>query len=317
MELRNSIERRLLGKSQAIEEIKEQIQKIAPTDLPVLITGETGVGKTLAAELIHELSPRASREFIHLNCSNISPELFESELFGHERGAFTGAVERKKGKLEVADGGTVFFDEIGDLSLQNQAKLLHFMENGTFYRVGGTEKVKAEVKLVAATNKNLSYEVKNGRFRLDLYYRISAIKIHIPPLRERKEDIPILVESILKRESDRLAVSKSLLPEALDKLLSYHWPGNVRELENVLKRAMVFCDDQKIKAKDIIFDAPVVIEAKNENHLEKKYLTEEKINEALTQFQGNKSRAAQALGISRVWLYKILKKYEILNCKKS
>ena len=134
MELRNSIERRLLGKSRAIKEIREQIQKIAPTDLPVLITDETGVGKTLAAELIHELSPRASREFIHLNCSNISPELFESELFGHERGAFTGAVERKKGKLEVADGGTVFFDEIGDLHPHNQGKLLLFMDKGVFYR---------------------------------------------------------------------------------------------------------------------------------------------------------------------------------------
>jgi transcriptional regulator with PAS, ATPase and Fis domain len=263
------------------------------------------------------LSPRASREFIHLNCSNISPELFESELFGHERGAFTGAVERKKGKLEVADGGTVFFDEIGDLHPHNQGKLLLFMDKGIFYRLAGTEKLRADVRIIAATNKDLSYEIKNGRFRLDLYYRVASLKMHIPPLRERKEDIPLLAKEVLRRGSGGDRGNKVLLPEALDKLLAHDWPGNVRELENVLERAMVFCDDQKIKAKDIIFDAPVLIEAKNENHLEKKYLTEEKINEALTQFQGNKSRAAQALGISRVWLYKILKKYEILNCKKS
>lgn len=254
MELRDSIEQRLLGKSQAIKEIREQIRKIAPCDMPVLITGETGVGKSLVAELIHELSPRASKEFIHLNCSNISPELFESELFGHERGAFTGAVERKKGWLEVADGGTVFLDEIGDLDLYNQGKLLLYMDKGVFCRLGGTEKLRADVRIIAATNKNLSNEVNHNRFRIDLYYRICTLDIYIPPLRERKEDIPVLVESILKRESDRLEVSKFLLPEALDKILSYHWPGNVRELENVLKRALVLCEGCKITAEEIIFD---------------------------------------------------------------
>jgi len=253
MELRNSIERRLLGRSQAIKEIREQIKKISQYDYPVLIAGETGVGKSLVAELIHELSPRASKEFIHFNCSNLSPELFESELFGHEKGAFTGAVERKKGKLEVADGGTVFLDEVGDLHLQNQAKLLLFMDKGIFYRLGGTERLRADVRIIAATNKNLAQQIKHGRLRQDLYYRLSAISIHIPPLRERKEDIPLLAEEILCKECESNCISKSLSSEVLEMLLSYHWPGNVRELENVLKNALVFCDD-KITAEAIAFD---------------------------------------------------------------
>ena len=254
MELRDSIESRLLGKSQAIREIRQKIRRVAPYDYPVLIKGETGVGKSLVAELIHEFSHRASKEYIHINCSNISPELFESELFGHEKGAFTGAVERKRGKLEVADGGTVFLDEIGDLHLCNQAKLLLFMDRGIFYRLGGTQKLRSDVRIIAATNKNISNEAFQGRFRQDLYYRISVLEIDIPPLRERREDIPLLAENILKKESEGLGDSTLLLPKALDKLLSHHWPGNVRELENVLKNAMVFCDDHKITAEAIEFD---------------------------------------------------------------
>ncbi|MDI6699409.1 MAG: sigma-54 dependent transcriptional regulator [Candidatus Saccharicenans sp.] len=254
MELRNSIERRLLGRSQAIREIREQIRKIAPFDMPALITSETGVGKSLVAELIHKLSPRASKEFIHLNCSNLSSELFESELFGHEKGAFTGTVERKRGKLEVADGGTVFLDEVGDLHLSNQAKLLSFMDKGTFYRLGGTEKLRADVRIIAATNKNLAEEIRYGRFRQDLFFRISVINIHIHPLRKRKEDIPLLAEEILSRECEKNCIDKSLSSEALSKLVAYHWPGNVRELENVLKNAVVFCDGHKITAEAIAFD---------------------------------------------------------------
>jgi len=316
MELWDSIERRLLGKSRAIKEIREQIQKIAPTNYPVLISGETGVGKTLVAEIIHELSPRASREFIHLNCSNISLELFESEVFGHERGAFTGAVERKKGKLEVANGGTVFLDEIGDLHPHNQGKLLLFMDKGVFYRLGGTEKLKADVRIIAATNKDLLFEIKHGRFRQDLYFRLSALEIHIPPLRERKEDIPVLAEEILKKENLRMGSEKELSPEALDKLLAHDWAGNIRELENLLRRAMVFCDDYKIKAEEILFNDTALIEIKEGNRLEKKNLTKEKLYEAIRQFNGNKSLAARALGISRVWLYKMLKKYDLSNIKR-
>lgn len=259
MEFCSSIEGRLVGESQAIREIREKIRRLAGYDYPVLITGETGVGKSLVAELIHELSPRASGEYIHLNCSNISPELFESELFGHERGAFTGAVERKMGKLELADGGTVFLDEIGDLHPQNQAKLLLFMDRGIFYRLGGKEKLRSDVRIIAATNKNISEEVQRGRFRSDLCYRLSVLEIHIPPLRERKEDIPLLAEKILKKESGGDSIF--VVPEALDKLLSHHWPGNVRELENVLKRAMVFSDDHQISAEAIMFNDVVPYES--------------------------------------------------------
>ena len=162
-------------------------------------------------------------------------------------------MERKKGKLELADGGTVFLDEIGDPHPHNQGKLLLFMDKGVFYRLGGIEKLKADVRIIAATNKDLLFEMKRGRFRQELYFRISTLEIYIPPLRERNEDIPIIVESILKRECDRLAVNKSFSPEALDKLVAYHWPGNIRELENVVKRAMVICDDCRIKAGEIIF----------------------------------------------------------------
>ena len=253
MELRNSIASRLLGKSQAIREIREKIQKMALCDLPVLITGETGVGKSLVAELIHQSGPRASKEFIHINCSNLSPELFESELFGHERGAFIGAVERKKGKLELAEGGTVFLDEIGDLHLYNQGKLLLFMDRGIFNRLGGNEELRANVRIIAATNKDLRQELKKGKFRQDLYFRLCVVEIYIPPLRERKEDIPILAEEILKKGSHRIGNEKVLSSEVLDKLLAHHWPGNVRELENVLRRAMVYGDDHKIITEAIEF----------------------------------------------------------------
>jgi len=223
-------------------------------DYPALITGESGVGKSLVAELIHGLSFRASKKLIHVNCSNLSSELFESELFGHEKGAFTDAVSRKKGMLELADGGTVFLDEVGDLHLRNQAKLLSFMDKGKFRRLGGEEELRADVRIIAATNKNLANEIRHGRFRQDLFFRISVVKIHIPPLRERREDMPLLAEEIIRREYDSIEVNKSLTSEALEKLLSYHWPGNVRELENVLKKALIFCDGHKITAEAIIFD---------------------------------------------------------------
>jgi len=251
---KDSIGEKLSGRSQGIRKIREKIETISLTDFTLLITGETGVGKTVAARLIHKASRRWRKSFLHLNCSNFSPELFESELFGHERGAFTGASERKMGKLEVADGGTVFLDEIGDLSPSNQAKLLVFMENGTFFRVGGTEELRAYVRVIAATNKNLAEEMHYKRFRQDLFYRVSVLKIYIPPLRKRREDIPILAEEILRRASSKVDVHKVLLPDALNKLLEYDYPGNIRELENILKKAMVLSKDNEITRDHIIFD---------------------------------------------------------------
>jgi transcriptional regulator with PAS, ATPase and Fis domain len=178
----------------------------------------------------------------------------ESELFGHERGAFTGAVEKKRGKIEVANGGTVFLDEVADLNPQNQAKLLHFLESGIFYRIGGNEKLKADVRIITATNKKLLQEIKNNRFREDLFYRINILEICIPPLRERKEDIPAIAETILKREMDRINTTKAFLPETFNKLMAYDYPGNIRELENVLKRAIVFSKDGLIRSENIVFD---------------------------------------------------------------
>lgn len=301
---RDSIASRLLGKSQAIAEIRERLPKVARSDLTVLITGESGVGKTLVAEIIHNLSPRSSKEFIHLNCSNISPELFESELFGHERGAFTGAVVRKRGKIEVADGGTMFLDEIGDLHLNNQAKLLLFMDKGIFYRLGGTEKHGADVRFIAATNRNIRQEIKKGRFRQDLYFRLGVYEVNIPPLRERKEDIALLAEEILKRESSRMGSEKSLSSEALNKLLSYDWPGNVRELENVLKRAVIKSEEGVLKGAHVSF----LLSYNDNNNTWPKKANYRMVRDTLIRCRGNKSLAAKELGISRQWLYKILRR---------
>jgi DNA-binding NtrC family response regulator len=245
---------RLSGNSQAIKSIRKQAQIAASYDYPVLILGETGVGKTLVARIIHSLSQRSTKPFLHIGCSNISPNLMESELFGHERGAFTGAVERKLGKIEVANGGTLFLDEVADLNPQNQAKLLHFLESGIFFRIGGNEKLKADVRIITATNKNLLKEIKNNRFRQDLFYRLNILEIYIPPLRERKVDIPVMAETILKNEMDRINTTKAFLPETLNKLMAYDYPGNIRELENILKRAIIFSKDGSIGPEDIVFD---------------------------------------------------------------
>ena len=244
----NQILSRLIGQSKAISDLKQKIIKAAKCDYPVLITGETGVGKTLVAEIIHELSHRCEKEFLHQSCSNISQELFESELFGHEKGAFTGAVKRREGRIEVANGGTVFLDEIADMSLNSQAKLLNFLERGKFFRVGGNKTLKVDVRIIAASNKDLAREMKAGRFREDLYFRINVISLKIPPLRERKEDIPLLVENILNKGNSKVS------EEALDKLVNYDYPGNVRELENILKRAEFIAGGGCIQEKDIIIE---------------------------------------------------------------
>lgn len=238
---------RLIGQSAAIKELREKVEKAAMFDYPVLITGETGVGKTLVAELIHELSERGEKKFLHQSCSNISPELFESDFFGHERGAFTGAVSKKIGKIEAADGGTLFLDEVADLSLVAQAKLLQFLERREFFRVGGTDKLMADVRIIAASHKNLISEVRRGKFRADLYFRLNVIRLFIPPLRERREDLRLLIEWISNNEGIKLS------EEAWAKLMSYSYPGNVRELENVMKRAKVAARGERVKGGDIDF----------------------------------------------------------------
>ena len=240
----------LVGRSPAFVAALSALQRVAPSTLPVLLMGESGSGKELFARAVHEASGRAGGPLVVVDCSGLTETLFESELFGYEKGSFTGAVSRKKGLVETAAGGTLFLDEMGDVPLAMQVKLLRLIETGTFRRVGGTETHQADFRLIAATHKPLLEMVADGRFRQDLYYRISAFPIHLPPLRERVADIPLLVESFLQRGGGarpRLSVR----PEAMARLQAHHWPGNIRELRNVLERARLFADDGVVRAEHL------------------------------------------------------------------
>lgn len=241
-----------VGNSQALLKVQAQLAEVAKTDLTVLISGETGTGKGVATRAVHRLSPRRDRPFIQVNCGALPQSLVESELFGHERGAFTGAVSRKLGKVELAAGGTLFLDEIGDLALEAQVKLLRLLEERAFERVGGTETLVADMRVIAATNRNLQEMVANGQFREDLYFRLQVFPVRLPPLRERREDIPLLAACFVERMASYLnkAVPR-LTPEALAVLRIYDWPGNVRELEHAVQRAVIMCRRQAIQPKDI------------------------------------------------------------------
>ena len=240
----------LVGRAPAFNAALSSVQRVAPSMLPVLLLGESGTGKELFARAVHEASERAIGPFVVVDCSGLTETLFESELFGYEKGAFTGANARKKGLVETADGGTLFLDEMGDVPLAMQVKLLRLIESGTFRRVGSIETQQANFRLVAATHKPLQQMVADGRFRQDLYYRISAFPIHLPPLRERVADIPMLVDSFLQRGGNakhHLAVA----PDAMARLQAYDWPGNIRELRNVLDRARLFADDGIVRAEHL------------------------------------------------------------------
>ncbi len=247
----------LTGKSQAIREVNRLIHKASRNDCPVLIAGETGVGKSMASECIHRLSRRKNKRFLQQGCINIPKELFESELFGHEKGAFTGAVGRKVGKIEIAAGGTLFLDEVSDLGSECQSKLLLFLDKGKFFRLGGEEEIEIDVRIIAASNKDLKEEVKAGRFREDLYFRLNVFEIYIPPIRERREDIPLLVDEILREAVQRNKVSKKMSPPAMRKLLDYEFPGNIRELENIILRAFIMAEGNIIKPDDIKIEPPI------------------------------------------------------------
>lgn len=292
----------LIGRSKVIRDIKAFIRDVSKVHHPVLLLGETGVGKTLIARLIHLLSDRKDKPFLHQSCNNISETLLESELFGYEKGAFTGAIGRKIGKIEIAKEGTIFLDEINDLNFQNQAKLLLFLENGKFFRVGGTKEIKVDIRIIAASNKDLFKEMEEERFRKDLYYRISTLELFIPPIRERKEDIPLLVEAILKEESTKQKEELTITQEVLMKLQRYSFPGNIRELENILKAAATFSKDNIIKEKDIYFRQPI----SKKNNGRKSSFPIEKIINVLIKYNGNKTKAAKDLGISRGYFYEIL-----------
>jgi transcriptional regulator with GAF, ATPase, and Fis domain len=242
-----------VGASDALHRMQTQLREVAPTDLTVLILGETGTGKGLAARTLHALSPRRGGPFIQVNCGAIPEGLVESELFGHERGAFTGAAHRQMGRVELAEGGTLFLDEIGDMPLAAQTKLLHVLEEHTFQRVGGTEALKVEVRIIAATNRDLGGMVRSGAFREDLYFRLQGFVIALPPLRDRVEDIPLLAEYFAERFARHLdRAAPAFSEEAVARLQTHTWPGNVRELEHVVQRGVLMCTGDRIEGEDVV-----------------------------------------------------------------
>ncbi|HXG58356.1 MAG TPA: sigma-54 dependent transcriptional regulator [Thermoanaerobaculia bacterium] len=311
-----TLEEILIGESDAMKRLDEQIRSAAPAASRVLITGENGSGKEIVARTLHRLSPRAEAPFIDVNCAAIPEELIESELFGHRKGAFTGAIDDRKGKFELADGGVLFLDEIGDMSLRTQAKVLRVLQEQTFQRVGGQQPVRVDVRVIAATNKNLEAEIAAGNFRSDLFYRLNVIPIEVPPLRERGNDIILLAEHFLRRYAAESGMPKKrLTPGAAAKLRSYHWPGNVRELRNVAERLAILLKSDTIEPEDIQLGtrseaAPPVAanltlrEARDA--FEKQYILQR-----LREFAGNVSRTADALGVERSNLYRKLNAYGI------
>jgi DNA-binding NtrC family response regulator len=297
----------LIGKSPAMKKVVELIEMVAPTDATVLITGESGTGKEVVARGIHAASPRRYMPMVTLHCGALTETLLESELFGHEKGAFTGAQYRKKGKFEVADGGTVFLDEISDISLKTQTDLLRVLQEKEIVRVGGNQQIKVDFRAIAATNKNLETLVKGGTFRPDLYYRLHVFCIDMPPLRERREDIPLLVNHFLNKFC--MATSRAipqLSSESLELLMRHDWPGNVRELENAVERALVVGRGSEIKPADFAFpfqgDEPK--SGKTLDDIERLH-----IERILRETQHNLSRAARILDIDRTTLYNKLRRY--------
>jgi two-component system nitrogen regulation response regulator NtrX len=308
----------IIGNSKVIGKLKEDITKVAPTNSWVLITGENGTGKEIAARNIHLFSARASKPFVAVNCAAIPEELIESELFGHEKGAFTGAVSKKKGKFDMADGGTLFLDEIGDMSLKTQAKVLRILQGQSFERVGGTEKISVDVRVIAATNKDLEEEMKKGNFREDLYYRLNVIPFHIPPLRERAEDIPLFVDYYFKEFSlDTGREVPHVDDEALKALLKYDWPGNVREIKNLVERLVIMTTAGVIKIDDL----PPYFKDSHPAHKQslfigtlkeaRKDFEREFILKKLNEFGGNMAKTAESIGIERSHLYRKVKSYGI------
>jgi DNA-binding NtrC family response regulator len=312
----SSTSKPLIGKSAGIAEVKRLIDRIAPSDKPVLILGESGTGKELVARAIHEKSSLSNRPLVVINCAALPESLLESELFGHEKGAFTGAVDAKPGLFEIADGGTLFIDEFGELAGGLQAKLLRVLEDGSMRRIGSVKERRVKVRLIAATNRDLSKDVAVGRFREDLYYRVNVLSITIPPLRERAEDIPLLVEHFLGN-------SWKLGPGVLDLFQSSPWPGNVRQLINALERAKILADGTLISIGNLPPELrkshPLEVASSAESvagigdSIPLESLSRMHITEVLRRNQGNKAKAARELGIARRSLYRILEKWEGLG----
>ena len=308
----------ITGNSAPIQALKKQIAVAAPTNAWILITGENGTGKELVARTVHQMSHRSDQPLIDVNCAAIPDELIESELFGHEKGAFTGSTSRKRGKFEVANGGSIFLDEIGDMSLKTQAKILRILQEQKFERVGGTRTLTVDVRVIAASNKNLEREIEKGTFREDLYYRLNVIPIEVPPLRNRTEDIPLLIETFLKEFSKEGHCGlKTVTHRAIEHLKAYRWPGNVRELKNLVERLAIMTESEAIDESDIpssykrketmtpvagIFDVESLKEAKRQ--FEKMYILQR-----LSENQNNISQTADSIGIERSHLHKKIKSF--------
>jgi two-component system nitrogen regulation response regulator NtrX len=304
----------IVGHCPAVERLREQIRKVAPSNGRVLISGENGAGKELAALAIHALSKRATGPFVKLNCAAIPKDLLESELFGYEKGAFTGAVATKKGRLELADGGTLFLDEVGDLALDAQAKLLRAIETGEIERVGGTRTAKVDVRLVAASNKDLSAAVKAGDFREDLYFRLNVLPVVVPPLRERKADVARLAQYFLARFCEAEGrTPMTLADDARELLEEYYWPGNVREMRNLMERAVVLVSTDSISAADLNPWLESPPEEGEDAGLKGKVARSEidSIRRALEAADWNVTQAAAGLGIDRTNLHRKMRKYGI------
>jgi len=309
---------KIVGESMAIRGVLKQIIKVAPTDSTVLILGESGTGKELIATSIFEHSKRSDKPFVKINCAAMPEELLESELFGHEKGAFTGAVSRKSGKFEVANNGTIFLDEIGDMPLKLQAKILRVLQEKEFDRVGGTKQINVDVRFIAATNKNLENMVKEGRFREDLYFRLNVFTIFLPPLKERKEDIPFIVERLLEDAPTQLGVNSA----ALQLLIGYNWPGNIRELQNTIERAAVMTESGEIETEHLPESVNMGFtggslkpseEGGTTTSIDEQIKEIEKgiIIEALKKTNGVQIKAAEMLGINQRSLWHRVKKYDI------
>ena len=317
----------IVGQTPGMTKIYDLIEKVARSPTTILITGESGTGKELVAKALHDQSDRNDKAFISVNCGAIPETLFESELFGHEKGAFTGAINARQGRFELADGGTLFLDEVGELPLDMQVKLLRALQERTFERVGGVKPVQVDVRLIASTNRNLEEEVRQGTFRQDLFYRLNVIPIQLPPLRTRKQDIPLLVEHFIGRFNERLEREVEISPEAMEALIGWNWPGNIRELENVMERSVLLCDSQCIQVSDL----PEIGEMASADGAEglpndveemglKEYvrahtamLERARIQKVLEAEENNVTRAAKQLGISRKSLQTKMKEYGLRN----
>ncbi len=321
MVMRSQLERMagpddIVGQSEAIHRVLDIAAKVAPTESTVLIQGGSGTGKELVANFIYKHSSRSSEPFVTLNCASIPDTLIESELFGHEKGAFTDARATKPGIVEIANKGTLFLDEIGDISPLIQPKILRFIQSGEFRRVGGNTNLKADCRILSATNKILQDEVKAGRFREDLLYRLNVITIEVPPLRQRKDDIPLLVSSFLNTRM-KTKVQKNISPQAMEMLMNYDWPGNVRELENVIERAAILCHGDTIRPEDLSLPSAgqafvaTTGTGKLGTALPLKEIERLHIEGVMKAFRGNKPEAAKVLGISLKTLYTKIQQYQI------